>query len=308
MTALYQINMVMSNKQKIIVIVGPTASGKSTLGIELAKWMVSAQGGPTPWKGAEIISADSRQVYRGLDIGTGKEKFPQHLIDVADTSEDYNVSHFVRDAKKTIEEITARGNLPIIVGGTGFWIDSLIFGYELPEVKPSKKLRDELETKTAGELFAQLQKLDLQRSKHIDKHNKRRLMRAIEIVTATKKPVSPIFVDRTGKGQYDTLWIGLRVPKEELNQRIQQRLNQWFGQGLIEETKRIPHAERFGLAYAVIAKYLKDEIEESQMRADSLRSIIQYAKRQMTWFKRNTAIHWIAVGDGAEKLVREWLL
>src|SRR5436190_4686139 len=113
------------NRIKIVVIVGPTASGKTTLGIELAKK-----------HNGEIISADSRQVYRGLDIGTGKEKFPQHLIDVADITQDYNVSHFVRDAKKAIEDIAARGKLPIVVGGSGFWVDSLVFGYELPEVMP----------------------------------------------------------------------------------------------------------------------------------------------------------------------------
>ena len=292
----------MSNEQKtkILVIVGPTASGKSALALELAQ----------KYNG-EIISADSRQVYRGLDIGTGKEKFPQHLVDVADVTEDYNVSDFVRDAQKVIEEITARGHLPIIVGGTGFWVDSLVYGYELPEVKPSKELRDELETKTTGELFAQLQKLDLQRSKHIDKHNRRRLIRAIEIVTTTKKAIKPLYLAVHSAveplSKYDALWIGIKVPKEELGGKIAARLDQWFEQGLIEETKRIPHAERFGLEYAVIAKFLKGEIDEPTMRADSLRSIIQYAKRQMTWFKRNENIRWVAdVGD-AENIISLFL-
>ena len=287
--------MSIKQKTKVLVIVGPTASGKSALALELAQ----------KYKG-EHISADSRHGHGGLDIGTGKEKFPQHLVDVADVTEDYNVSDFVRDAQKVIEEITARGHLPIIVGGTGFWIDSLVYGYELPEVKPSKELRDELETKTTGELFAQLQKLDLQRSKHIDKHNKRRLIRALELVMTTGKPVPQL----KSESMYDALWIGIKVQKIELEQRIAQRLDQWFEQGLIEETKRIPHPERFGLAYAVIAKYLKGEIDlpagkagESQMRANSLRSIIQYAKRQMTWFKRNENIRWVAdVGD-AENII-----
>ncbi|MEK7615580.1 MAG: tRNA (adenosine(37)-N6)-dimethylallyltransferase MiaA [Patescibacteria group bacterium] len=270
-------------KVKIIVIVGPTASGKSALAWELAQ----------KYNG-EIISADSRQVYRGLDIGTGKEKFPQHLIDVVDPSQDYNVSHFVRDAKKAIEEIHAMGKLPIIVGGTGFWIDALIFGYELPEVQPDRDLRRELEKQSAAELFEQLQKLDPFRAKHIDKHNKRRLIRAIEV--AHSGAVFPSQPPPYGKGEEkvgNIFWIGIKIPKEELDHRIEKRLNEWFARGLIEEAKKIKNVERFGLAYTAIGKFLKGEIDEPTMRAEALKSIKQYAKRQMTWFKRNKNIQWI---------------
>ena len=192
----------MSTKQKIIVIVGPTASGKSALALRLVEL---AQGK------AEIISADSRQVYRGLDIGTGKEKFTQHLIDVAEPTEDFNVSNFLKLAKEKIEEITARGNLPIIVGGTGFWIDSLVYGYELPEVKPSQQLRQEMDTKTTYELLEQLQKLDPHRAKHIDGHNKRRLIRALEIALTTG-PI-PIL---NKESNYDALWIWIKIDKKKI--------------------------------------------------------------------------------------------
>ena len=209
------------NRIKILVIVGPTASGKSALAWKLAQ----------EYNG-ELISADSRQVYRGLDIGTGKEKFLQHLIDVADPSEDYNVSHFVRDAKKAIEDIVRRGKLPIVVGGSGFWIDSLVFGHDLPEVSPRGNLRAELEKKTWQELFEQFEKLDPERAKHIDRHNKRRLIRALEVAMVTGKAVKPLLSGSTA--QYDALWIGIKVPKEELDQRIEKRLNAWFDAGLIE--------------------------------------------------------------------------
>ncbi len=266
--------------QKIIVIVGPTASGKSALAWELAQ----------KYNG-ELISADSRQVYRGLDIGTGKEKFPQHLIDVADVSEDYNVAHFVRDAKQAIEEIVGRGKLPIIVGGSGFWVDSLVFGYELPEVLPDANLRRELEKKTVFELMEELAKFDPHRAKHIDKHNKRRVIRAIELVHATRQPIPQL----KSVPQYDAEWIGIKVAKAVLDHRIKKRLDEWFDRGLIEETKKLTYKQalRFGLAYTAIGKYLKGEIDEPTMRAQALQSIKQYAKRQMTWFKRNKEIRWI---------------
>ncbi len=282
----------MSNKQKILVIVGPTASGKSGLAWELAQ----------KYNG-EIISADSRQVYRGLDIGTGKEKFPQHLIDVADPTEDFNVSNFVKLAKEKIEEIVARGNLPIIVGGTGFWIDSLVYGYELPEVKPSRELRQEMDTKTTYELLEQLQKLDPHRAKHIDGHNKRRLIRALEIAlspSGSRISPRPPFTVKGGEGGYTALWIGIKLPKEELNRRIEERLNHWFEQGLIEETKKLHDSgiswqrlESLGMEYRSVARYLQGTISEGEMFDEALRAIRQYAKRQMTWFKRNKNINWI---------------
>lgn len=292
MFRLYKISMENQNKIKILVIVGPTARGKSALAWELAQ----------KYSG-ELISADSRQVYRGLDIGTGKEKFPQHLIDVADPDQDYNVSSFVDDAKKAIEDISARGKLPIIVGGSGFWVDSLVFGHELPEVTPDKELRRDLEQHSAAELHAKLMELDPHRGKHIDKHNKRRLIRAIELVTTTGEP-TPLLKSESA---YDALWIGIKVDKEELDARIEKRLNHWFDAGLIEETKKLTNPERFGLAYTAIGKYLKGEIDEQEMHRQALSSIKQYAKRQMTWFKRNKAIRWIALGAKVDELLFDFL-
>ena len=277
---------------KLIIIVGPTGSGKTALGIELAK----------KYNG-EIISADSRQVYRGLDIGTGKEKtFPQHLIDVANLDEDYNVSHFVRDAKRIIDEIIGRGRLPILVGGTGLWIDALVYGFELPDVKPMTELRAELEKKTWQELFKQLEKLDPHRAKHIDKHNKRRLIRALEIAISPVRPGrTPPLTDKRGLGG-DSLWLGIKIPKDELQKRIEKRIDAWIAQGLEEETKKLSaslpagrQAEKFGFMYA------------GKSRDEMIRLTMRYAKRQMTWFKRNKNIRWVADVGEAEKYALKFL-
>ncbi len=294
--------------QKILVIVGPTASGKSALAWELAQ----------KYNG-EIISADSRQVFRGMDIGTGKEKFPQRLIDVADPIDDYNVSHFAADAKKAIEDIAGHGKLPIVVGGSGFWIDALVFGHELPDVKPMTELRAELEQKSWQELFAQLEKLDPERAKHIDRHNKRRLTRALEVILTTGEVIPQL----KSTPQYDALWIGIKISKEDLDKRIEKRLHERLEHGMIEEVKKL-HAplsdggfavswgrlDNFGLEYRYIAKYLQEEITREEMQEQLLQAIRQFAKRQMTWFKRNKTIQWVSLEacvPESQKLLQDWL-
>ncbi len=289
--------------QKIIVIVGPTASGKTALGIELAQ----------NYNG-EIVSADSRQVYRGMDIGTAKDKsFPQHLIDVADPSTDYNVSHFVADAKRAIEDIASRGKLPMVVGGSGFWIDALVFGHELPEVKPMTELRAELEQKSWQELFAQLEKLDPERAKHVDRHNKRRLTRALEVILTTGEPI-PLLKSTS---QYEVLWIGIKISKEDLDKKIEKRLHDRLEHGMIEEVKSLHDAgvswgrlDSFGLEYRFLAKHLQGELTKEEMHEQLLQAIRQYAKRQITWFKRNKAIHWLspeASFPESQELLRDFL-
>ncbi len=244
-----------------------------------------------------------------MDIGTGKEKFPQHLIDVADPTKDFNVSNFIKLAKEKIEEITARGNLPIIVGGTGFWIDSLVYGYELPEVKPSQQLRQEMDTKTTYELLAQLQKLDPHRAKHIDGHNKRRLIRALEIaLTAGPVPVL------NKESIYDALWIGIKIDKEALDQKIEKRLHERLEAGMVDEVKKLHDAgvswgrlDAFGLEYRLISQYLQEKLSYDEMVTQLATAIRQYAKRQMTWFKRNKNIRWITTVNDALLLVQNFL-
>lgn len=316
---------------KIIVILGPTASGKSDVAIKLA----SAIGKPASgwkYKGAEIISADSRQVYRGMDIGTGKvlgtwsmehgafvsENVPHHLINVADPNEEFNVSHFKKLAEEAIEKILAKKKIPIICGGTGFWIQSVVDDIKLPKVKPDQALRNILRNKPAEKLLAMLKKLDPQRAKTIDVKNKVRLIRAIEVAKALGKvPISsPVNSLRSSKYQF--LQIGIDVPREVLNKKIQKRLATRFDEGMIEEIEKLhdPPAgggiswqrlESFGLEYRWISRFLQDKISFEDMQQKLYYDIIHYAKRQMTWFKKNKRIFWLKDYKEIEKSVEEFL-
>lgn len=295
--------------RKIIVIVGQTSSGKSDVAIKLANLF-----------DGEIISADSRQVYRGMNIGTGKvtgflrpaiiskrsasrdlifvsENIPHHLIDVASPRTEYNASKFKRAAGKAIRDILSRGKLPIICGGTGFWIKAIVDNVVFPEVKPDKKLREKLQKFDAEKLFQKLQKLDPKRAESIDRRNKVRLIRALEIIQTLGQVPKPQKKKRT---DYEFLQIGLDWPKEELYARIKKRLDNRFGQGMIQEVSDLhfqnkiswKRLERFGLEYRFIALFLQDKISETEMREKLFEASKDYAKRQLTWFKKDRRIIW----------------
>ncbi len=277
-------------KPKIIVIVGPTASGKSDLAVNIAKE-----------RNGEIISADSRQVYKGLDIGSGKitkremRGVPHFLLDVANPKKVFTVADFKRLGQKAIDDILSRGKTPIIVGGTGFYIDTLVFDLDLPEVPPNKILREKLDKKTIEELFAELEKLDPERAEEIDSKNKVRLVRALEIVDALGKIPK---VNRSEK--FNIEWIGIDWPDEVLKERIHTRLLKRIKSGMIKESENL-HAkglsykrmEQFGLEYRYMSRFLKGEISKEEMISELETKIRQYAKRQRTWFKRNKNIKWI---------------
>lgn len=264
--------------KKILVILGPTASGKSALGVKLAKKF-----------GGEIISADSRQVYKGLDVGTGKITKKEmwgvkhHLLDVADPRKQFSVAEY----KKLAEEKMSKIKFPIVVGGTGFYIDALAGKTSYPDVSPNKKLRKKLERKSATELFKVLKKKDPQRSKTIDRHNKVRLIRALEIVDTLGK-VPEI---KTNKSKDTFIYIGLKP--SDSDKRIYQRLIKRIP-GIIRETKKLPFKRAFelGLEYRYAGLYLKRKLSKQEMIDKLNIAIRQYAKRQMTWFKRNKEIRW----------------
>lgn len=277
-------------KPRVIALVGPTASGKSDLAVFLAQKIAG-----------EVISADSRQVYKDLDIGTGKitkkemEGVPHHLLDVVSPKKTYTVAQFKKDAEKAIEDIVASGKTPIVCGGTGFYIDALLLGQSFPEVKPDKKLRENLEKKSAVQLFARLKKLDPNRAKTIDPQNKVRLIRAIEITNSLGKvPKQKSLVP------YDVVWIGIDIPKEKLTERIHARLITRLKKGMVAEAKKL-HEEglsykrmrELGLEYRYLADFLQNKISKEEMIEGLDKAIRDYAKRQMTWFKRNKKIHWI---------------
>jgi tRNA dimethylallyltransferase len=294
-----------NNKQKIIVILGPTASGKSDLAVALA----------LKYNG-EIISADSRQIYRNMDIGTGKitkkemRGIPHYLLDIASPKTQLSVAHFQKQAKIAIEKILAKGKAPIICGGTGLYIDAVIDNQIFPDVKPNFQLRKKLEKLTNKELFTKLKKLDPNRAKNIDKHNPRRLIRALEIVIISKKPVPKIQKHR----DYDVLKLGVKRDQKQLNELIWKRLLKRLKGKMINEIKKLTKSGvsfkrlyDFGLEYRWISLYLQKKVTKEQMIQRLYKAIKDFSKRQMTWFKRDSEIHWIKNQKEAERLIKNFL-
>ncbi len=281
-------------KPKVIVILGPTASGKSALAVRLAKKI-----------NGEIISADSRQVYRGLNIGSGKITrkemlgVPHYLLDVASPRRQFSVAEYKKLADKAIRDILNNGRTPIICGGTGLYIDTLLGSISIPDVPPNKKLRARLEVKSKKELYTILEKLDPKKAQIIDKDNPVRLVRAIEIATALGN------VPETMKAShYDVIKVGLLVPQETLAKKIHQRLLARLKQGMIAEVKNLhkngvswKRLEALGLEYRYIAFYLQGKMTRVVAITKLETEIRRYAKRQMKWFKRDKEIWWIDPKD-----------
>jgi len=304
----------MSIGRKLIVILGPTASGKSGLAIKLAK----------KFKG-EVISADSRQVYKGMDIGTGKitkkemQGVPHHLLDVASSKTRFTVIQYGKLAIRAIDKIFKKNKIPVICGGTGFYIQAVIDGLVIPEVAPDWKLRKKLEKKSTEELYEILKKLDPRRARTIDKKNPRRLIRAVEIVMKTGKPVPLPRLRPLGFGgqAYPVLIIGIKKSREELKKLIKKRLLKRLKIGMIAEVKKLHKAglswkrlEEFGLEYRWVARYLQKTlgVDGKTPGVEALqRDIEHYAKRQMTWFKRDKRICWVENYKEAERLTKIFL-
>ena len=279
---------------KLVVILGPTASGKTDLGIKLAKEF-----------NGEIISADSRLVYKKMDIGTAKPKdkkgIKHHLIDIVNPEDEYNVALFKKDAGKAISDVLKKGKIPFLVGGTGLYISAIVDNIDFPEIKPDLKLRKELESKREEELFEMYKELDKEGAELIDKKNKRRLVRAIEV---TK--VRNFFKNTKSKSQFDILELGIEVLREEIKQRIDERVDKMIKKGLEKEVKSLsknaPILETIG--YREWKEY--DNLEEIIERIKI--NTFKFAKRQMTWFKRDKSIRWIKNYSEAKKEIKKFLL
>lgn len=278
------------NKEKILVIIGPTAVGKSHLAVRLAK----------KFRG-EVISADSRQTYKGLDLGSAKisqkemEGVPHHLLSIANPKKQFSAAEYQQKAISAIADIIKKGKIPIIVGGTGFYIDAVVKGLVLPKVPPNPKLRKELEKKITAELATELKKLDPARHKTIDLKNKVRLIRAIEVAKALGKvpklASSPL--------PYEFIKIGLRLPEDTLKRKIRYRLRKRLRAGMAIEIydlnkKGIPW-KRFlelGFEQRYTTLFLRGKISEKEMLSRLLTANMNYTKRQMRWFKRDSEIKW----------------
>lgn len=357
--------MSLSKTSKAVVILGPTSSGKSSLAVKIAQ----------EFKG-EIISVDSRQVFKGMDLGTGKVEgewqkpsvrqissskpprldpftnavnssrcslFPRtlpehstsetdkekvymykgishHLIDFVEPDEDYNVSHFKKDCEEKILEIIKRGKIPILCGGTGFWIQAVVDDVEFPQIKPDLKLRKKLKEKTNSELLEILKKLDSDRANNIDQKNQARLIRAIEIAEKIGK-VPKIKIERkssTRKIENETiefLQIGIPVNQYKLVEKIKLRLGERFNQGMVEEildlfekynlsTEKI---QNLGIAYSLVPLYRDEGISRKELFDQIVQAEKKYAKRQMTWFKKDPRIFWSEEGDEILNKIKEFL-
>ncbi len=304
-------------KKKIIVILGPTATGKSGLAVELARAF-----------GGEVVSADSRQVYRGLDVGAGKitkremKSIPHHLLDVVDPrnrkSPRYTVEDFKRDGTKAIADIIRRGKLPIICGGTGFYIDALVYDETFPAVPPDKKLRARLAKKPVESLMRELRRLDPRRARDIDPRNKVRIIRAIEIArTLGFVPKIDPSPGAKRKKLYETLFIGLTTDRETLRERIHARLmKRMRGDTIIRETARLhkkgvswKRLHEFGLEYRYAALYLQKKLSKTEMLVELENRIVDFSKRQMRWFGANKSIEWFGPTSNrkVEGAVRKFL-
>ena len=301
---------------KIIVILGPTASGKTDLGLVLAKKF-----------NGEIVSADSRQVYKTMDIGTAKpvgewekerkvyivDGIPHHLIDVVDPKKDFSLADYKALATKSIETILSRKKLPLVVGGTGLYIQALVENLDIPKVEPDKHLRAQLEKKKLSELAAMLEKIDPDTAEKIDLKNPRRVLRALEVVIQSGES---IFKQQTKSNPiYEALQIGIDLPRAELYERINSRVDGQIAEGLVEETKKLSKKYKWslpsmsGIGYKQIGFYLRGEMTLSQAVEVLKRDTRRYAKRQMTWAARDKKIIWIKNIDSAavEKMIKEFL-
>ncbi|HLJ36274.1 MAG TPA: tRNA (adenosine(37)-N6)-dimethylallyltransferase MiaA [Ktedonobacteraceae bacterium] len=297
-------------KPKLVVILGPTASGKSALGIALAQRFHG-----------EIVSADSRQVYRGLDIGSAKvtpeeqAMVPHHLLDVVDPDEVYTVAQYQQQANAAIADILARGYQPFLVGGSPHYIQAVVDNLDIPAIPPQPALRAELESRPLATLLAQLEHLDPQSAATIERNNPRRVIRALEVCLVSGKPFSE--QRRVADPLYESLLLGIQWPRAELYQRIDARVDERMQQGMVREVQRLlqqgVHSERLealGLEYRYINRWLQGEYASEAAMVERLKyAIHDFTRRQLTWFRKETRIIWIEGDDvyRAEELVEHFL-
>jgi len=302
-------NQLSNSSIEVIVILGPTATGKTRLAVQLADQMRG-----------EIISADSRQVYRGMNIGTGKDldeyiingnKTPYHLIDIVEPMEEYNVAQFQEDCHRVISEIKNRDKLPIICGGTGFYIKSVLMGFEFPMIGPDNKLRQELAYWTLEDLKLKLKNISPKAYANNPLDTRRRLIRAIEIEINRGK-VKDIRNKAKRKVQ-NPLVVGMEYPRRVIRERITARLNDRLKNGMIEEIENLlqngvthDRLKSFGLEYRFISEFIQGDITKSEMTAQLNTAIHRFAKKQMTFIrnmeKNGIQIHWISEGNINEVL------
>lgn len=293
-----------TGKKPLLVVLGPTASGKTAFSLKLA---LEVDG--------EIISTDSRQIYRYMDLGTDKispkirEKVPHHMIDIRDPDESYSLADFQREAKRVIADIHRRNKVPMLVGGTGLYISSIVNNYQMPDAPPDQQIRAELERELEQEgaeaLHKMLEELDPLAASKIHPNNHRYLIRALEINLTTQKTTDE--QKQTSACPYEVFQIGINWPNEVLFDRIDRRVKEQVENGLVEETQKL--YERYdkklpsmtGLGYKQIIQYLDGDLTLEEATDLICKETREYARRQRTWFKRDQSIYWVE----GEQLARE---
>ena len=277
------------SKPKVIAVVGPTASGKTSYAVSLAHKF-----------NGEIVSADSRLVYKGFDIGTAKpsleecEGVPHHMIDIVEPEIDYSAGLFAEEAKKAVDDILSRGKTPIVAGGTGLYFRLLLENYDVPKVPPDYELREKLSAYTYDELRKMLEKFDPQRAAEIELNDKKKVIRAIEMAEHLEKPLS----EYRKELEFDVEWIGLNFPREELYERINVRVDMMVKAGLVEETENL--LQKHGriknltctIGYQEMIAYLDNPMTLDEAKGKLKQNSRNYAKRQLTWFRKNPLIKW----------------
>ena len=296
------------NKPKVIVICGPTASGKTNISIKLAQKI-----------NGEIVSCDSMQIYKDMSIGTAKvteeEKagIEHYLVDYVEPTERYNVSRYKKDATEAINKIIAKGKVPIVVGGTGLYINSLVYGINYPEIETDLDYREELEKRVEKEgnesLYDEAYKIDEEATKKISKQDKKRIFRILEIYKETGKTKTEIEKEsRKEENPFDFYVFAIDFPRDILYERINKRVDIMIENGLVQETKKL--LEKYGenlltsmqaIGYKELIPYIKGE-EELEIACDRIKQETRhYAKRQITWLKKIENIHWISGTDSLDK-------
>jgi tRNA dimethylallyltransferase len=304
------------SKPKLIAVVGPTASGKTSLALELARRF-----------NGEIISVDSRQFYKGTDIGTDiiagewvkrdgrrvylAEGVPHHLVAFRRVSQPVTMTGFRRLARRKIKEISARGRVPILCGGTGLYVQAVTENYLTPPVPPNPALRARLERLSTATLTARLEKADPEYAARISANNRRYLIRALEVIEATGKPYSE--QQQRGEPEYDVLKLALSRPREQLYQKIDQRVDEQIERGLVKETERLVRRYGWdwpalsGLGHRQIGMFMRGEVDLSEAIRLIKRDTRHYARRQMTWWRRDCRVKWVKTVKQAVKLTERFL-
>lgn len=298
------------DRQKILVIIGPTAVGKTELSLSLGETL-----------GGQIISADSMQVYRGMDIGTAKpskaerHKVVHHLLDVVDPDQTFNVADYVRLAEEVLNRLKTQKILPILSGGTGLYVDALLDGFLFPDTSADPKIREELQTQAEEDpqsLFQELENVDPLSAQRLHPNDLRRIIRALEVYRRTGEPISVLQRKKeSGERPYQPLYIGLTRRRPELYARIDRRVDQMIEQGLVEEVTNLletypeqPTALQ-ALGYKEIGHYLRGEMTLVEATELLKRDTRRYAKRQLSWFQRNQRIHWFNRSDVSDHEIKQ---